>query len=139
MARRKVTVRDIGEILDHLQSGRGIRAIARFLGVCRPTIRKYVAIARSHGYEVGGLSPPEGWRRPVRPLQECHPLFPNPLLADGVLDRLIKKAYHVIINGKSYRPRLRPDRVQNPQVDTSQTETVSGLPKVRDVPRLRTG
>lgn len=62
MARRKVTVRDIGEILDHWQSGRGIRAIARSLGVSRQTIRKYVAIARSHGYEVGGLPPPEGWR-----------------------------------------------------------------------------
>jgi DNA replication protein DnaC len=61
--------------------------------------------------------------------QDWYPLFPNPVLAEGILDRLINKAHHVIINGKSYRPRLRPDRVQNPQVDTSQTETVSGLPK----------
>ncbi len=62
MARRKVTVRDIGEILDHWQSGRGIRAIAQSLGVSRPAIRKYVAIARFHGYEVGGSPPAEGWR-----------------------------------------------------------------------------
>ncbi len=62
MARRKVTVRDMGEILDHGQSGRGIRAVARSLGVSRPTIRKCVAIARSHGYEVGGSPPAEGWR-----------------------------------------------------------------------------
>lgn len=52
MARRKVTVRDIGEILDHWQSGRAIRAVARSLGVSRPTVCKYVAIGRSHGYEV---------------------------------------------------------------------------------------
>jgi DNA replication protein DnaC len=42
--------------------------------------------------------------------QDWYPLFPNPVLAEGVLDRLINKAHHVLLNGKSYRPRLRPDR-----------------------------
>lgn len=44
--------------------------------------------------------------------QDWYPLFPNPVLAEGILDRLINKAHHVIIQGKSYRPRLRPDRGQ---------------------------
>jgi len=95
-------VREIGEILDHWQSGRGIRAIARSLGVSRPTIRKYVAIARSHGYEVGGLPPPEGWRvfleqaapelvdPPVgsvvfRELLECHDLIRETLEGTTVM------------------------------------------------------
>ena len=42
MARRKVTVRDIGEILDHWQSGRGIKAVA----------------TRSGSREMGWLPPP---------------------------------------------------------------------------------
>jgi IS30 family transposase len=77
VARRNVTVREIGEILDHWQSGRAIRAIARSLGVCRPTIRKYVAIARSHGCEFGGLPPPVGWRPPVKPPRSGIPCFPT--------------------------------------------------------------
>lgn len=40
--------------------------------------------------------------------QDWYPLFPNPVLAEGILDRLINKAHHVILTGKSYRPHLRP-------------------------------
>ena len=42
--------------------------------------------------------------------QDWYPLFPNSVLAEGVLDRLINKAHHVVLTGKSYRPQLRPDR-----------------------------
>lgn len=42
--------------------------------------------------------------------QDWYPLFPNPVLAEGILDRLINKAHHVMLTGKSYRPQLRPDR-----------------------------
>lgn len=42
--------------------------------------------------------------------QDWYPLFPNPVLAEGVLDRLINKAHHVMLAGKSYRPQFRPDR-----------------------------
>jgi transposase len=87
MARRKVTVRDIGEILDHWQSGRGIRAIAGSLGVSRPTIRKYVAIARCHGYEVGGLPPPEGWRVF---LEQAAPELVDPTVGSGVFRELLE-------------------------------------------------
>jgi DNA replication protein DnaC len=61
--------------------------------------------------------------------QDWYPLFPNPVLAEGVLDRLINRAHHVIINGKSYRPRLRPDRAQSHQTDPSRTEPVSEAPQ----------
>jgi DNA replication protein DnaC len=42
--------------------------------------------------------------------QDWYPLFPNPVLAEGVLDRLVNKAHYVMLTGKTYRPQLRPDR-----------------------------
>ena len=42
--------------------------------------------------------------------QDRYPLFPNPVLEEGILDRLINKAHHVMLTGKNYRPQLRPDR-----------------------------
>ncbi len=40
--------------------------------------------------------------------QDWYPLFPNPVLAEGILDRLVNSSYHVVLQGKSYRPRRRP-------------------------------
>jgi len=37
-------------------------------------------------------------------------LFPNPVVAEGVLDRLVNSAHHVYMQGRSYRPNLRPGR-----------------------------
>ncbi len=39
---------------------------------------------------------------------ELYPLFPNPVIAEGLLDRLLNSAYLVPMLGKSYRPRQRP-------------------------------
>jgi DNA replication protein DnaC len=40
--------------------------------------------------------------------KDFYPLFPNPVLAEGLLDRLLNSAYVVTMQGRSYRPRLRP-------------------------------
>src|SRR5262249_9253990 len=40
--------------------------------------------------------------------QALYPLFPNPGLAEGLLDRLLNSAHTVTMVGKSYRPRQRP-------------------------------
>ena len=45
--------------------------------------------------------------------QEWYPLFPNPVLAEGALDRIINSSHHVLLEGRSYRPRLRPDRIHS--------------------------
>jgi DNA replication protein DnaC len=37
-------------------------------------------------------------------------LFPNPVVAEGVLDRVVNSAHHVAMEGKSYRPNRRPGR-----------------------------
>nr|WP_326607307.1 hypothetical protein [Streptomyces sp. NBC_01800] len=35
-------------------------------------------------------------------------LFPNPVVAESLLDRLISTSHQVIMNGPSYRPNKRP-------------------------------
>ena len=63
MARRRVLVRDVAEIMEHWQAGRSIRAIARSLGADRDTIRRYVRAAEAEGCHPGPEgAPPQGWR-----------------------------------------------------------------------------
>ncbi|MGE5587753.1 MAG: ATP-binding protein, partial [Clostridia bacterium] len=42
--------------------------------------------------------------------KDWYALFPNPVLAEGALDRLINSSHYVMMEGKSYRPLRRPDR-----------------------------
>lgn len=42
--------------------------------------------------------------------QDWYGLFPNPVLAESALDRLVNRAHHLILAGRSYRPLQRPDR-----------------------------
>jgi DNA replication protein DnaC len=42
--------------------------------------------------------------------QDWYPLFPNPVIAEAALDRIINRSHHLILQGRSYRPLLRPDR-----------------------------
>ncbi|GAC1396044.1 MAG: IS21-like element ISMt2 family helper ATPase IstB [Chloroflexota bacterium] len=40
--------------------------------------------------------------------QDLYPLFPNPVLAEGLLDRLVNSAHVLTLLGRSYRPQQRP-------------------------------
>lgn len=40
--------------------------------------------------------------------KDLYELFPNPVIAEGLLDRLLNSAYVITMLGRSYRPRLRP-------------------------------
>ena len=42
---------------------------------------------------------------------DWYPLFPNPVLAEAALDRLTNRSHHLVLEGRSYRPLLRPDRL----------------------------
>ena len=42
--------------------------------------------------------------------QDWYPLFPNPVLAEGALDRLLGRSHHLVLQGRSFRPLQRPDR-----------------------------
>jgi DNA replication protein DnaC len=39
---------------------------------------------------------------------DWYPLFPNPVVAESILDRIVNTAHHVALPGRSYRPRQRP-------------------------------
>jgi DNA replication protein DnaC len=43
--------------------------------------------------------------------QDWYPLFPNPVVAESLLDRVINNSHHVFMNGPSWRPNKRPGRV----------------------------
>ena len=44
---------------------------------------------------------------------DWYPLFPNAVVAESVLDRLINTAHHLHLDGRSYRPNKRPGRDHN--------------------------
>jgi DNA replication protein DnaC len=39
---------------------------------------------------------------------DWYPLFPNPVVTESLLDRLINTSHQVVMDGPSYRPRKRP-------------------------------
>ena len=43
-----------------------------------------------------------------RPPQDWVALFPDPVMANSALDRLAHHAHHLIMEGESYRRKLRP-------------------------------
>lgn len=50
-----------------------------------------------------------------REAKDLYPLFPNPVLAEGLLDRLLNSAYVITMLGRSYRPQQRPGRQRQEQ------------------------
>jgi DNA replication protein DnaC len=51
--------------------------------------------------------------------EHWYELFPNPVLGEAILDRLINCSHVLTLTGRSYRPRLRPGKTQpeNKEVD----------------------
>jgi len=43
-----------------------------------------------------------------RKAEDWYSLFPNPVVAESILDRLVNRAHHVAMEGRSYRPNKRP-------------------------------
>ncbi|MGO9334281.1 MAG: IS21-like element helper ATPase IstB [Acidimicrobiales bacterium] len=43
-----------------------------------------------------------------RAASDWYSLFPNPVVAESILDRVVNRAHHVAMEGKSYRPNHRP-------------------------------
>jgi DNA replication protein DnaC len=43
-----------------------------------------------------------------RPPQDWIPLFPDPVMANSAMDRLVHHAHHLIMEGESYRKKLSP-------------------------------
>ena len=43
---------------------------------------------------------------------DWYPLFPNPVVAESLLDRLINTSHQIVMDGPSYRPNKRPGAPQ---------------------------
>lgn len=54
-----------------------------------------------------------------RPPQDWIPLFPDPVMANSALDRLVHHAHHLIMEGESYRKKLTPKGTQKPSPSPS--------------------
>jgi DNA replication protein DnaC len=39
---------------------------------------------------------------------DWYPLFPNPVVGESILDRVVNTSHHLLLDGNSYRPRRRP-------------------------------
>ena len=50
--------------------------------------------------------------------KDWYPLFPNPVIAESALDRLIGCAHIITLTGKSYRAQLSPDKTLDKEVVT---------------------
>lgn len=43
-----------------------------------------------------------------RAAEDWYSLFPNPVVAESILDRVVNRAHHIAMPGRSYRPNHRP-------------------------------
>jgi len=50
--------------------------------------------------------------------EDWYPLFPNPVIAESALDRLLSCSHVITLTGKSYRSLLRPDKALEKEVVT---------------------
>ena len=62
--------------------------------------------------------------------QDWYPLFPNPVLAEGILDRLLNSAHQIVLAGRSYRPQQRPDRARPADVGEATLDQPSDVATV---------
>lgn len=66
---------------------------------------------------------------------DLYPLFPNPVVAEGLLDRLLNSAYILSILGRSYRPQQQP----HDSAESVDAHAVAGKRKVENSAEHRTG
>ena len=59
---------------------------------------------------------------------DWYPLFPNAVVGESVLDRVINSSHHLLLDGKSYRPSRRPGRARpGPLLPRRAPETTAAL------------
>lgn len=118
-----VTFTTCSKLLAHLAGGHAdrsfetrVRKLARItLLICDDfAMREFTAAQADDLYEL--LTERVG--RPGRSLiltsnrspSDWYPLFPNAVVGESILDRVLNTSHHLLLEGKSYRPRRRPGR-----------------------------
>jgi DNA replication protein DnaC len=116
-----VTFTTCSKLLAHLAGGHADRSFdARLRKLAKVTLlicddfamREFTAAQADDLYEL--LTERIG--RPGRSLiltsnrspSDWYPLFPNPVVGESILDRVLNTSHHLLLDGKSYRPRRRP-------------------------------
>ena len=111
-----------------------LAAGARHLRLCRvhPSLRHYLTVSVRHGvahYErvsqIGGLIDLDRRRNSGLELRAWYPLFPNPVVAESLLDRLINNSHQCFMNGPSYRPNKSPV-VSSPRGTRAESKIATG-------------
>jgi DNA replication protein DnaC len=99
----------VGQSGPHLRRrGRRLRELARppvlildDFGMCELTARQADDLYELIDERAGRSLVLTSNRSPV----DWYPLFPNPVVAESLLDRLINTSHQVFMNGPSYRPQ----------------------------------
>jgi DNA replication protein DnaC len=115
-----VTFTTCSRLLAHLAGGHAdrsfetrVRKLAKpAVLICDFAMREFTAAQADDLYEL--LSERVG--RPGRSLiltsnrspSDWYPLFPNAVVGESILDRVLNTSHHLLLDGKSYRPRHRP-------------------------------
>jgi DNA replication protein DnaC len=116
-----VTFTTCSKLLAHLAGGHADRSFeTRVRKLAKPAVlicddfamREFTAAQADDLYEL--LTERIG--RPGRSLiltsnrspADWYPLFPNAVVGESILDRVLNTSHHLLLEGKSYRPRRRP-------------------------------
>jgi DNA replication protein DnaC len=116
-----VTFTTCSKLLAHLAGGHADRSFeARVRKLAKPAVlicddfamREFTAAQADDLYEL--LTERIG--HPGRSLiltsnrspADWYPLFPNAVVGESILDRVLNTSHHLLLEGKSYRPRRRP-------------------------------
>lgn len=124
---QSVTFTTAGDLLAHLAGGHADRsfsarlrrlATVELLIVDDVALRPFTDTQADDLYELATARARRSTiytanRAPV----DWYPLFPNPVLAESLLDRLINTSHVLFLDGPSYRPRKRPRRLTDPDGD----------------------
>ena len=84
-------------------------------GLAQETLRELAPLLAEEAIDVDSIDVPDlaslqaALDRAVeRHNMTASPLFPNPVAGESILDRVINTSHHLLLEGKSYRPRRRP-------------------------------
>jgi DNA replication protein DnaC len=120
-----VTFTTCSRLLAHLAGGHADRSFeARVRKLAKPAVlicddfamREFTAAQADDLYEL--LTERIG--RPGKSLiltsnrspSDWYPLFPNAVVGESILDRVLNTSHHLLLDGKSYRPRRRPGQAR---------------------------
>ena len=101
-------------------------------------MRDFTAAQADDLYELISEAPGNPRSSPAdRAPADSYPLYPNPVVAGSLLNRVVDAGRQVVINGPSYRPRRRPGRVLPTDTTSTSSSTSRSITTQTSVVRNR--